>query len=175
MASEVDACAPNLVCLRLPSCLPPHQDDGEEVAPSEKVRRDPEVSLTKRHEGHDVLDPVRVQVMQLDLIMAEEPDKERVQRKCVASLMEVSERDHIPKRRRRELLGTRKDPVVVAQEPPLDEGVDPRLVHLGSIPVRHRCRRKRWRLRRRIQGATVATTTATVERRREGEFLTLLV
>jgi hypothetical protein len=125
--------------------------------------------------GHDVLDLVRVQVMQLDLIMAEEPDKERVQRKCVASLMEVSERDHIPKRRRRELLGTRKDPVVVTQEPPPDEGVDPRLVHLGSIPVRHRCRRKRWRLRRRIQGATVATTTATVERRREGEFLTLLV
>jgi hypothetical protein len=125
--------------------------------------------------GRDVLDLVRVQVMQLDLIMAEEPDKERVQRKCVASLMEVSERDHIPKRRRRELLGTRKDPVVVTQEPPPDEGVDPRLVHLGSIPVRHRCRRKRWRLRRRIQGATVATTTATVERRREGEFLTLLV
>ena len=45
------------------------QGDGEEISPQLEVGLDPQVPLAHRDEGRDVLDPVGVQVLQLDLIV----------------------------------------------------------------------------------------------------------
>ena len=47
------------------------QGDGEEISPQLEVGLDPQVPLAHRDEGHDVLDPVGVQVLQLDLIVVQ--------------------------------------------------------------------------------------------------------
>ena len=47
------------------------QGDAEEISPQLEVGLDPQVPLINRDEGRDVLDPVGVQVLQLDLIVVQ--------------------------------------------------------------------------------------------------------
>jgi hypothetical protein len=51
------------------------QGDGEEVSPELEVRFDPQEPLTQRDEGCNLLYPVRVDVLQLNLVVMEEPQK----------------------------------------------------------------------------------------------------
>jgi hypothetical protein len=41
---------------------------------------DPQVTFTERDEGHDVLNPIRIKVLQLDLVVVEGPEEEAVGR-----------------------------------------------------------------------------------------------
>ena len=60
---EVDACASHRHRDLPASVLLPVQGDGEEVPPQLEVRLDPQVPLAYRDEGHDVLNPVGVEVL----------------------------------------------------------------------------------------------------------------
>ena len=55
------------------SVLLPVQGDGEEVPSQLEVRLDPQVPLAHRVEGRDVLDPIGVEVLQLDLVVVQQP------------------------------------------------------------------------------------------------------
>jgi len=68
---EVDARASHRHRGLLASLLFLHQGDGEEISLELEVGLDPQVPLAHRDEGHDVLDPIGVQVLQLDLIMVQ--------------------------------------------------------------------------------------------------------
>ena len=54
-----------------PSLLLHDQGDREEISPQLEVGLDPQVPLAHHDEGCDVLDPVGVQVLQLDLIVVQ--------------------------------------------------------------------------------------------------------
>ena len=71
------------------------QGDGIEVPPQLKVRLDPQVPLTHRNEGHDVLDLIRVEVLQLDLVVVQQPPKEWMRGDCEPALMEGCKGDDV--------------------------------------------------------------------------------
>jgi hypothetical protein len=48
------------------------------MAPKAKMGRHPKVSLTQSHIGSHMIDPFRVEVVQLDLVVVKEPHQERV-------------------------------------------------------------------------------------------------
>ena len=68
---EVDARASHRHRGLLASLLLLHQGDGEEISLELEVGLDPQVPLAHRDEDRDVLDPIGVQVLQLDLIMVQ--------------------------------------------------------------------------------------------------------
>ena len=71
LPSEVDAHASHWHWGLLASLLILDQGDGEEISLELEVGLDPQVPLAHRDEGHDVLDPIGVQVLQLDLIVVQ--------------------------------------------------------------------------------------------------------
>jgi hypothetical protein len=71
------------------------QVDGEELPPEIEVWFDPQVTFTKHDEGREVLNPIGIQVLQLNLIVVEEPEEEAAGRSRVPALMEVHEWHHI--------------------------------------------------------------------------------
>ena len=56
------------------------QGDGEEISPQLKVGLNPQIPLVHRDEGRDVLDPVGLQVLQIDLIVVQQTPEEWVGR-----------------------------------------------------------------------------------------------
>ena len=54
------------------------QGDGEEISAQLEVGLDPKVPLAHHDEGHNVLDPVRIEVLQLDLVVVQQPSEERM-------------------------------------------------------------------------------------------------
>ena len=52
---------------------------------------DTQISLAQRDEVHDVLDPIGIQVLQLDLVMVQQPSEERVGRNHESVLVEGRE------------------------------------------------------------------------------------
>ena len=88
-----------------------HQGDGEEISLELKVGLDPQVPLTHHNEGRNVLDPIRVQVLQLDLIVVQQTPKERLGTNHESALMEGHEGDDVAVRRRRCILTTRHKPL----------------------------------------------------------------
>ena len=78
LPQEVDARASHQHQDLLASVLLPVQGDGEEVPPQLEVRLDPQVPLAHRDEGRDVLDPVGVEVLQLNLVVVQQPQEERM-------------------------------------------------------------------------------------------------
>ena len=77
---EVDARASYQHRGLLASLLLLDQGDGEEISPQLEVGLDTQVPLAHCYEGRDVLDPVGVQVLQLDLIVVQQTPEERVGR-----------------------------------------------------------------------------------------------
>ena len=69
---EVDAYASHRHRGLLASLLLIDQGDGEEISPYLEVGLDPQVPLAHHDEGCDVLDPIRVQVLQLNLIVVQQ-------------------------------------------------------------------------------------------------------
>ena len=101
-ASHRHRCIPLLVLL---------QGDGEEVSPQLKVGLDSQVPLAQRDEGHDVLDPIWVQVLQLDLVVLQHPPKEQVRGDRESVLVEGHERYDVAIEQRRHVLMTRHEPL----------------------------------------------------------------
>ena len=62
---------------------------------SSKWGSNPQVPLAHRDEGHNVLDPVGVQVLQLDLIVVQQTLEEWVGRNCESTLVEEREGDDV--------------------------------------------------------------------------------
>jgi hypothetical protein len=56
---------------------------------------DPQVALAQRDEGRDVLDPIGIKVLQLDLVVIQEPSKEPMGRRHEPALMEVHEQHNV--------------------------------------------------------------------------------
>jgi hypothetical protein len=48
------------------------QGDGEEVPPQLEVGLNPQIPFAQHDEGCDVLDPVGIQVLQLDLVVVQQ-------------------------------------------------------------------------------------------------------
>ena len=76
LALELDARTSQQHRGLLASLLLLDQGDGEEISPQLEVGLDPQVPLTHRDNSRDVLDPIRVQVLQLDLIMVQQTSEE---------------------------------------------------------------------------------------------------
>jgi hypothetical protein len=83
------------------------QGDSEEVPPQLKVRFDPQEFLAQHDEGRDLLDPVRVEVLQLYLIVMKEPSEEGMRGRPEPALVEVHEGDDVAITRHRQLLAAR--------------------------------------------------------------------
>jgi hypothetical protein len=71
------------------------QGDSEEVPPELEVGFDPQESLAQHDEGHDLLDPIWVEVLQLDLVVMEETLEEGMRGHPKTALMEVREGDDV--------------------------------------------------------------------------------
>jgi hypothetical protein len=59
-----------------------------------------------------MLNPIRIQMLQLNLVIVEEPQEEAVGRRHKPAIVEVRERHHVAVRRRREVVAIRYYPLV---------------------------------------------------------------
>jgi hypothetical protein len=88
-----------------------------------------------------MLDPVGIQMPQLDLVLIKEPEQEAMGGSYESMLMEVHERHHITIRRRREPLIAREDPFERVsprgQEPTMDETQHVRITACRATPQIH--------------------------------------
>ena len=75
--------------------------DRKEVPPEIEDGRDTEEALTQGDEGGDVLNPVGIQMLQLDLVVVQQPAEEVVSGHPEAPLVELEEGDNIAWRGRR--------------------------------------------------------------------------
>jgi hypothetical protein len=76
------------------------QGDGEEVPLELEVRFNPQEPLTQLDEGRDLLDPIQIEVLQLNLVVMEEPPEEGMRGHPKPALMEVREGDNVAIARR---------------------------------------------------------------------------
>ena len=110
---------------------------------------DPQVPLTHRNKGRDVLDPIGVQVLQLDLIVVQQAPKERVGRNYEFVLVEGHEGDNIAVRRRWHNLRARHKPLrrigPPTEKTTLDEALHVRMGNIGAVPQIHGGWRQLWR------------------------------
>jgi hypothetical protein len=83
------------------------QGDGKEIPLVLEVGFDPQVSLAQHDESHDVLDPVRVEVLQLDQVVVKKPLEERMRGYRKPALVEVHEGHDVTIARCRHLLRAR--------------------------------------------------------------------
>ena len=72
---------------------------------------DPQVSLTQRDEGHGVLDPIEVQMLQLNLVVVQQSPEERMGRNRESALVEGHEGHDISIEQRRGILAIRHEPL----------------------------------------------------------------
>ena len=79
--------------------------------------RHPKVSLTQSHIGGHMMDPFRVEVVQLDLVVVKEPHQERVRGHREAVLVEIHKRDHKARRWFWNVFGAREHVVSLTKEP----------------------------------------------------------
>ena len=92
---ELDAGASHR-CVQLLLLLPLLlKGDDEEVQPQIKVGTDPQESLTQGNERRHVLDSIGIEVLQLNLVVVQQPPKKFVSRGSKPPLMEVHEQDNI--------------------------------------------------------------------------------
>ena len=85
--------------------------DGEEMPPQVKVGTNPQEPLTQGDKHRNVLDPIRSKVLQLHLLVIQQPSKELVSRYGESPLVEVSKGHDIPFGQQRHIL--------IAGQPPL--------------------------------------------------------
>ena len=70
IVSKLDADAPHRHVQLLPAALLPLllEVDGEEIPPQVKVEANPQESFTQRDERHHMLDPIRIEMLQLNFV-----------------------------------------------------------------------------------------------------------
>ena len=97
IVSKLDAGAPHRHVQLLPAAFLPLilEGDGEKVPLEIKVETDPQESLTQGDEGRHVLDSIGIEVLQLDLVVVQQPPKKFVGGGREPTLMKVGERNHI--------------------------------------------------------------------------------
>jgi hypothetical protein len=98
---EMDPSASYRHCRSIPFV---DQGDGEEIPPKLEMRLDPKESLAQHDEGHDLLDPVGVEVLQLYLEVVEKPAEEGMRGHPESALVEVREGNDIAVPWHRQLL-----------------------------------------------------------------------
>ena len=76
------------------------------------MRIDPQETLTQGNKRRHMLNPVGSKVLQLHLIVIQQPPKESMRRYCKSSLMKDGERYDIPFERHRLTLVTRYQPLL---------------------------------------------------------------
>ena len=114
---KLDAGAPHRHVQLLPTALLPLllEVDGEEMPPQVEVGANPQESFAQHDERCHVLDPIGIEMLQLNLIAVQQPSKEFVGGGCEPTLVEVGERHHIA-------VGWRWQILIVGQQPLLDRG-----------------------------------------------------
>ena len=114
------------------------QGDREEISPHLEVGLDPQVPLAHHDEGCDVLDPVGVQVLQLDLIVVQQTPEERVGRNHESVLVEGREGHDVAVGRCRGILTAGHKPLRRIGPPTentmLDEALHARIGNVGVMP-----------------------------------------
>jgi hypothetical protein len=104
------------------------------MPPKIKMGLDPQITFTQCDEDGDVLNPIGIQVMQLDLIVMEEPEKEMMRRHRKTMLVEMHKRHHVTGGQRQELMITGQLPLTCVgprvEEAALDEVLHAREVAL---------------------------------------------
>ena len=89
--------------------------DSKEIPPQVEVGANPQESLAQGDKRCNVLDPIGGKVLQLHLVVIQQPPKERVSRYGESSLMEVSEGHNIP-------FGWQRLVLIIGQPPLLGDG-----------------------------------------------------
>jgi hypothetical protein len=84
-----------------------YQGDGKEIPPELKMRLDPQQSLAQCNEGRDLLDPIRIEVLQLYLVVVEKPAEEGMRGHPESALVEVREGNDVAVPRRWQFLAAR--------------------------------------------------------------------
>jgi hypothetical protein len=84
---------------------------GEEMSPQVPLGVNPQKPLANRHENDRLRDGVRVEVMQLHLVIVRERPHEETRRHPKPPLMEGGEADHVPRWRSRVGLAPRGQPL----------------------------------------------------------------
>jgi hypothetical protein len=90
------------------------QGDGEEVPPQLEVGLDPKISLAQGDEGRNVQNPIRIQVLQLDLLVVQQHPEESVGRARKPMLEEGHEGHNVTVGRRRRILTAGHEPSISA-------------------------------------------------------------
>jgi hypothetical protein len=96
---------------------------------------DPQITFTQHDEDGDVLNPIGIQVMQLDLVVMEEQEEETMRRHCETTLMEVHERHHVPGGWHQELMITGQLPLMHV-DPRLKEATLNKVLHARELALR---------------------------------------
>ena len=99
---------------------------------------DASVPLAHHNEGSNVLDPIGVEVLQLDPVVVQQPPKERMRRDCKPTLMEGHEGDDVTVERYRHLLMAENQPLhrvgPPAKKTMLDEALHACVGDVGAVP-----------------------------------------
>ena len=66
------------------------------MLPQGEIGLNAQIALVQSNEGRDLQDQVGVEVVQLDLIVVEEPTKEVTRRRAKSPLVKASEADDVP-------------------------------------------------------------------------------
>ena len=86
--------------------------DGEEIPPQVEVGTNPQEPLTQGDKHRNVLDPIRSKVLQLHLLVIQQPPKKLVGRGGETPLVKASEGHHVAFERRRLVLITGQPPLL---------------------------------------------------------------
>ena len=103
---KLDVGAPHRHVQLLPTALLPLplEADGEEIPPQVKVGVDPQESFAQRDERRHMLDPIGIEMLQLDLVEAQQLSEEFVGGGRKSTLIEVGEQNHVAIRRQWRIL-----------------------------------------------------------------------
>ncbi|KAK8448167.1 hypothetical protein SEVIR_8G238775v4 [Setaria viridis] len=122
------------------------QAHREEILSQLEVGLNPQESLTQRDECRDVLDPIGVEVLELEPVVVKKPAEEAAWRGGESPLVEVGEGDDVAGGRRRNLLRPRQQPLVrrrlLAKEPLPHQALGAVGSEVGDSPGSHRQERE---------------------------------
>ena len=117
------------------------EGDCEEELPQLEHRRDAEEALTQGDESGDILNPIGIRMLQLHLVVVQQPPEERMGGCREASLVDVHERDDVPRWRLRLRFAGGDDPLLRcgerAQESFGHKAIQASGGHVRALPERH--------------------------------------
>jgi len=121
--------------------MPLHEIDGKEIPPQVKVRIDPQEPLTQGDKRRNVLDPIGSKVLQLHIVIIQQPPKELVGGGGESPLVEVSEGHNVAFGWRRRVFIARQPPLLGgsprAKKATVNEALQALEGDIGSTPLLH--------------------------------------